>query len=182
ARTAPRVPKCKVLNRIVRPLDSIDDPCELPGSRRQPVRMNPREPAHSERSPPLTIGVRQGSDRSAPVWKTEGLVETKDSKLAERPDRPVVPRCQKCLSGILDQDYPMLVTPAPPPSCILRKPDIVDQQESPRPVAHQGFELTPVRRQELGALVEAAVKTGLGERLNLGAVVVRRDEDFVARG
>src|SRR5215208_4237328 len=83
--------------------------------------------------------------------------------------------------GVFDEEQIALVAPPPPAEDILREAEVVDQVQGLDVRGDQFLELVRVRRQVGGGFVEPAEQAGLGERLDFGAVVIRRDQDLIPR-
>jgi hypothetical protein len=69
-----------------------------------------------------------------------------------------------------------------PPPRVLGEAEVVDDVKSTRAGRDQGLQLLLVGLEVIGPGVETAGGSRSVDRLDLGAVVIRRDEDLVAVG
>ena len=119
-------------------------------------------------------------DESCSVRKTDGLVKAEDSNVSCRADRSGVGRGKPSLGGILDQEEMPLIAPATPMKHPLWKPEVMDQEQRSRALTPESLKLGFDGLESVVRSVEAARKAQLGEGLDLGAMVVRRGENFVS--
>ena len=115
---------------------------------------------------------RAAHDQRPAVRKRQRLGEAEDRDVAERAEWAIADRGHPCGGAVLDQKQLALVAPRPPVGGGLRKAQIVDQEQSPRFRAHQGFELSLVGRQRGAGVVEPAYEPRVDQRLHLRPAVV----------